>query len=68
MQEKEKAFFGYQDLETYFSIGHQTIRKWIKQGKFPPGMKMGKTVVWPKEVIEMVGDKMKASYYEKNCK
>lgn len=65
MQEKE--FWGYKELEVYFSIGHQTIRKWVKEGKFPPGMKLGKKVIWPREVVEMFGSKIKAKFISDRC-
>lgn len=65
---QEKAFYGYKDLENYFSIGEQTIRKMIREGSFPPGMKVGKKVLWPKEVVELFGEKMKDRYMAEKCK
>lgn len=65
---QEKAFYNYKDLEEYFRVGEQTIRKWVREGIFPPGMRLGKKVVWPGDIVALYAEKIKDRYIEENCK
>lgn len=33
-------------------VGTETVRVWVRTGKIPPGVKIGKTRLWPASVID----------------
>ncbi len=45
-------FLSMKDLAAMFSVKQDTIRKWIRQGKFPPGMKAPGGKRWSRNVID----------------
>lgn len=45
-------FLNMEQVANIFSVNSQTIRRWIREGKFPPGMKAPGGRRWSYAVIE----------------
>jgi prophage regulatory protein len=41
-----------QQVEEEFSISERTLELWVKDGKFPPPVRLGKRAYWTREAIE----------------
>ena len=49
----EKSYLNINDITNSLKIDKGTLKKWIKEGKFPPPIKMGdRLTLWSYAVIE----------------
>ncbi len=55
------GFMTADDLSELFRVQKQTIRRWIREGLFPPGMKAPGGRRWSREIVEAYLQKGQAS-------
>ena len=53
IQSMKDSYLNIDDITNSLKIDKDTLKKWIKDGKFPPAMKIGdRTTLWSYAVIE----------------
>jgi excisionase family DNA binding protein len=53
MKDMQKMYFSDEEVGNYYSLSRYTIRRWVREGKFPPGKKLGsRTRRWPKSDLQ----------------
>lgn len=40
MKDTQKMYFSDTEVGNYYSLSRYTIRRWVREGKFPPGKKL----------------------------
>lgn len=40
MKDAQKMYFTDTEVGNYYSVSRFTIRRWVREGKFPPGKKL----------------------------
>jgi excisionase family DNA binding protein len=53
MKNMQKMYFSDEEVGNYYSLSRYTIRRWVREGKFPLGKKLGsRTRRWPKSDLQ----------------
>jgi excisionase family DNA binding protein len=51
-----KATISPLEVATIFGVGRDTVYLWIKEGRLPPPIRIGRVIRWRREVIEKILD------------
>jgi len=53
MKDTQKMYFSDTEVGNYYSLSRYTIRRWVREGKFPPGVKLNSgTRRWPRTDLQ----------------
>jgi predicted DNA-binding transcriptional regulator AlpA len=54
----DSELYNTDDVIVKFSITKRTLSDWIKQGKFPPPLRIGRRLLWKRKTIDDLIDEL----------